>query len=138
MDDSIACWRKSSHSSANGGQCIEVGTIEAGRVAGIRDSKSPECGHLAVTPRTFSALLRAIKRGELGLTQVQLLRRRMLPARRRNHRATRLDTLRCRAAIGQALREGPRNGIAAAHHSPDEGRRHIGMTLTLKGPARPK
>jgi hypothetical protein len=65
VDDTITCWRKSSHSSANGGQCIEVGTTGAGRVAAIRDSKSPERGHLAVTPATFAALLKAIKSAEL-------------------------------------------------------------------------
>ena len=75
MDDTIVCWRKSSHSSANGGQCIEVGTTGAGRVVAIRDSKSPERAHLAVTPTTFSALLKAIKSGKLDWAQVLLLGR---------------------------------------------------------------
>jgi hypothetical protein len=33
----------------------------------IRDSKSPERGHLAVTPALLGAFLGAIKRGELDL-----------------------------------------------------------------------
>lgn len=34
----------------------------------VRDSKSPERGHLAITPETFRALLHAVKRGELDLS----------------------------------------------------------------------
>ncbi|HXL88354.1 MAG TPA: DUF397 domain-containing protein [Streptosporangiaceae bacterium] len=59
-------WRKATMSS-NGGSCVEVGTTAAGRVAAIRDSKSPERGHLAVRPEVFAALLASVKRGELNL-----------------------------------------------------------------------
>jgi hypothetical protein len=40
---------------------VEVGTA-AGRAAGIRDSRSPERGHLAVSAETFGALVGAVKR----------------------------------------------------------------------------
>jgi hypothetical protein len=60
-------WRKASRSAGNGGGCVEVGTTAAGRVAGIRDSKSPERGHLAVTPAMLGALLEDVKAGELDL-----------------------------------------------------------------------
>ena len=60
-------WRKARASSSQNG-CVEIGTNVAGRAAGIRDSKSPERGHLAVTTETFGALLTSVKRGELNLT----------------------------------------------------------------------
>jgi hypothetical protein len=53
-------FRKASHSSTNGGQCVEVGT-RPGLVA-VRDSKSPESGLVelpAPTWRTFLSALRA-------------------------------------------------------------------------------
>jgi hypothetical protein len=66
MEDKDLTWRKASKSS-NGGQCVEVGTTAAGTVAGIRDSKSPERGHLAVTSAMLGALLASVKRGELDV-----------------------------------------------------------------------
>ena len=60
-------WRKSKASGSGGGQCVEVGITANGRAVGIRDSKSPERGHLAVTPETFRALLVSIKASQLDL-----------------------------------------------------------------------
>jgi hypothetical protein len=59
-------WRKASASASNG-DCVEIGTTTTGGAAGIRDSKSPERGHLAVTPTVLGELLSAIRRGELVL-----------------------------------------------------------------------
>ena len=59
-------WRKATRSGGQG-NCVEVGTTAGGSVAGIRDSKSPERGHLAVTPAMLGALLASVKRGELDL-----------------------------------------------------------------------
>jgi hypothetical protein len=59
MED-IVTWRKASKSS-NGGECVEIGITAAGRAAGIRDSKSPERGHLAVTAELFAAFLADVK-----------------------------------------------------------------------------
>jgi hypothetical protein len=59
-------WRKAQASAANG-NCVEVGTTTAGGAAGIRDSKSPERGHLAVTPGMLGSLLASVKRGELDI-----------------------------------------------------------------------
>jgi Domain of unknown function (DUF397) len=67
MEDTDLTWRTASRSAANGGGCVAVGTTAAGHVAGIRDSKSPERGHLAVTPAMLGALLAGVKRGELNL-----------------------------------------------------------------------
>jgi hypothetical protein len=63
-DTTDLTWRKASKSS-NGGECVEVGTTAAGHAAGIRDSKSPERGHLAIKPEMFAALLASVKAGEL-------------------------------------------------------------------------
>jgi len=65
MEDTGMTWRKASKSENGGANCVEVGTTDTGHVAGIRDSKSPERGHLAVTPEVFRALVARIKRGEL-------------------------------------------------------------------------
>jgi hypothetical protein len=62
----IVNWRKA-RASASNGDCVEIGTTAAGRAAGIRDSKSPERGHLVVTPEVLGALLGAVKRGGLDL-----------------------------------------------------------------------
>ncbi|TNY35916.1 DUF397 domain-containing protein [Thermomonospora catenispora] len=55
-------WRKSSHSGNTGGNCVEVARPEAN--VGLRDSKSPDAGHLAVSNKAFAALLARIKRSE--------------------------------------------------------------------------
>jgi hypothetical protein len=67
MDATNLTWRKASRSSNGGASCVEVGTTPAGQVAGIRDSKSPERGHLAVTPGMLGALLTSVKAGRLDL-----------------------------------------------------------------------
>jgi hypothetical protein len=59
-------WVKASRSAAQG-DCVEVGTTSAGGAAGIRDSKSPERGHLAVTPDKLRTLLADLKAGRLDL-----------------------------------------------------------------------
>jgi len=63
MDLTTADWRKSSYSSGNGGQCVEVATNLLGVVA-IQDSKNPGPA-LLIEPGTFAAFTRAIKNGEL-------------------------------------------------------------------------
>jgi uncharacterized protein DUF397 len=55
-------WRKSSRSSANGGACIEVARLPD--VVGIRDSKNPSAGYLAVSARAFGSLLDEIRMGQ--------------------------------------------------------------------------
>ncbi|MFD0856580.1 DUF397 domain-containing protein [Actinomadura adrarensis] len=47
-----ATWRKSSHSTDNGGDCVELAAAAPGIVA-IRDSKNPEGPVLLVTPATL-------------------------------------------------------------------------------------
>jgi hypothetical protein len=52
-------WRKSSYSSSNGGDCVEVGT-NAHTIA-VRDSKSPYGATLAFTPGKWLAFTRRMK-----------------------------------------------------------------------------
>lgn len=67
MEDAGLKWRKSSR-SGNGGNCVELAFGPDGRATGmVRDSKSPERGHLTVTMDAFAAFLVSVKRGELDL-----------------------------------------------------------------------
>jgi hypothetical protein len=59
-------WRKARLSGAENG-CVEIGTTADGGAAGIRDSKSPERGHLAVTAKVFTAFLADVKAGKRDL-----------------------------------------------------------------------
>jgi hypothetical protein len=49
-----AQWRKSSRSSGGESNCVEVAL---GPVVGVRDTKDRAAGHLALTPRSWSAFL---------------------------------------------------------------------------------
>jgi Domain of unknown function (DUF397) len=62
MDLTTAIWRKSSYSSANGGQCVEIALNLPGVVA-VQDSKNPGPA-LVVGPASFVALTEAIKAGD--------------------------------------------------------------------------
>ncbi|WP_078603251.1 DUF397 domain-containing protein [Streptomyces sp. NRRL S-455] len=48
-------WRKSSYSSDQGGQCIEVANTPA--TVAIRDSKNPTGPMLTLEPATFTAFI---------------------------------------------------------------------------------
>ena len=65
MDLTSAAWRKSSYSSANGGQCVEVADGLPGTVA-VRDSQDPAGPALAFTPQQWAAFTAQIKRGGLS------------------------------------------------------------------------
>jgi Domain of unknown function (DUF397) len=54
-------WRKSTYSSTNGGECIEVGA--ARRTVAIRDSKDPSGPALAFTPGRWQEFTRHVKTG---------------------------------------------------------------------------
>lgn len=60
MDLSNALWRKSSRSTNNGGDCVELTSVPGTVV--LRDSKDPEGPQLQVTRDAFAALLSALKR----------------------------------------------------------------------------
>ncbi|GAA1264380.1 DUF397 domain-containing protein [Sphaerisporangium rubeum] len=52
-------WKKSSYSSANGGDCVEIATLPTDVV--IRDSKAPSIGHLVVPAVEFGAFITALR-----------------------------------------------------------------------------
>lgn len=60
MDLNGVRWRKSSHSSSNEGNCVEVARLADGRVA-IRDSKRPEQSPIVVGVGDFAAFIHALK-----------------------------------------------------------------------------
>jgi len=62
VDLTSAAWRKSSYSSANGGQCVEVAASLPGTVA-VRDSQDPAGPALAFTPQQWAAFTARIKHG---------------------------------------------------------------------------
>ena len=63
MDLTGALWRKSSRSSGNGGQCVEVALNVPGIVA-VRDSKNPDGTALVFTEGEWSAFISGVRAGE--------------------------------------------------------------------------
>ena len=53
-------WKKSSYSSASGGNCVEVAALADGGRA-IRDSKAPDAGLLVLTPAQWHTLRQAMR-----------------------------------------------------------------------------
>jgi hypothetical protein len=60
MDLTSAIWRKSSYTTSNGGNCVELASVP-GTVA-VRDSKDPDGPVLVVDRRAFAEFLTHIKR----------------------------------------------------------------------------
>jgi hypothetical protein len=58
-------WRKSSHSGAQQGDCVEVAALPG--AVGLRDSKNPAAGHLTLAAEAFEALLIEIRAGRHSL-----------------------------------------------------------------------
>ena len=65
-DVTRAVWRKSSYSSGNGGQCVEVARNLPGLVA-VRDSKNPEGPALVFTPQEWRLFLDCVRADEFSL-----------------------------------------------------------------------
>jgi hypothetical protein len=61
MELNGARWRKSSRSSGNGGNCVEVADNLPGVVA-VRDSKDPAGPALAFTPTAWRAFVTGVAR----------------------------------------------------------------------------
>ncbi|GGL07346.1 DUF397 domain-containing protein [Planomonospora parontospora] len=66
MDLSAAVWRKSSRSSGNGGQCVEVADNLPSVVA-VRDSKDPDGPKLLFTPAEWRTFVVGVRAGEFDL-----------------------------------------------------------------------
>jgi len=65
VDLTGAQWRKSSYSSGNGGQCVEVARNLPGVVA-VRDSKDPDGPALVFTADQWRAFISGARAGEFG------------------------------------------------------------------------
>ncbi|MCP2261827.1 protein of unknown function (DUF397) [Streptoalloteichus tenebrarius] len=63
----VTRWRKSSRSSGQNGQCVEVAGKLVG-VAAVRDSKNPTGPALVFAPAAFAAFVGAVKEGRLDLS----------------------------------------------------------------------
>lgn len=55
----MAEWRKSSRSTAQGGDCVELAALDG--AIGVRDSKNIDGGNLSLSPERFRALIHRIK-----------------------------------------------------------------------------
>jgi hypothetical protein len=61
-------WRKTSHSGGggtDGQECVELAHLTEG--IGIRDSKAPDAGHLALPATSFTQLIQRVKQGHLDI-----------------------------------------------------------------------
>jgi len=56
-----ACWRKSTRSGSNGGECVEVADNLPGIVA-VRDSKDPHGAALTFAPAAWTSFVRSARR----------------------------------------------------------------------------
>jgi Domain of unknown function (DUF397) len=59
-----AVWRKSSRSSGQGGNCVEVAFV--GDLTAMRDSKNPAAGALLVSEASWQRFLDTAKRGKFA------------------------------------------------------------------------
>jgi len=64
--EAAAVWRTSSHSTGSGGDCVAVASRPAGTVA-VRDSKDRGGPELAVSDREWSRFVQGVKQGEFDL-----------------------------------------------------------------------
>ncbi|RFU40846.1 DUF397 domain-containing protein [Actinomadura logoneensis] len=60
-ESSILTWRKSTHSTPNGSDCVEVAALI--RTTFVRDSKDPGGPNLSVSSTDWRAFMTAIKEG---------------------------------------------------------------------------
>ncbi|MBO2455675.1 DUF397 domain-containing protein [Actinomadura barringtoniae] len=62
----MTTWRKSSHSASSGQEdCVELARLAP--AIGVRDSKAPGAGHLALSVESLADLVARVKRNELDL-----------------------------------------------------------------------
>jgi hypothetical protein len=66
MDLTRAVWRKSSYSSGNGGNCVEIAHNLPGVVA-VRDSKDPDGPALTLTRAEWQRFAAGVRTGSFDL-----------------------------------------------------------------------
>lgn len=59
-------WKRSSYSSSNGQNCVEVGNLP--RAVAVRDSKDPNGPALVITPADWQSFTASVKAGAFDLT----------------------------------------------------------------------
>ncbi|WP_433228125.1 DUF397 domain-containing protein [Actinomadura formosensis] len=59
MDPNVSTWRKSSHSTSTGGECVELASTPG--IIAVRDSKDPDGPKLIVKRDEFAALMTTLK-----------------------------------------------------------------------------
>lgn len=59
MTTTRPAWRKSTKSTTQGGECVEVAALT--NAIGLRDSKNPQVGYLALSRESFATLVRRLK-----------------------------------------------------------------------------
>lgn len=59
-------WRKSTRSSPNNGNCVEVGFADNGAVTGVRDTKDRSYGTVSVSADAWTAFLVNVKADKLN------------------------------------------------------------------------
>jgi Domain of unknown function (DUF397) len=72
MDLNGAAWRTSTYSGGNGGQCVQVTTVQIrhgqpGRICAVRDSKNLRGPVLAFSPQQWHRFITAVKTGKPDL-----------------------------------------------------------------------
>jgi hypothetical protein len=67
MDLTGANWHKSSHSSGNGGACVEVAVLPGAAVIAVRDSKNPHGPALLFSRAEWHAFTAGACDGEFDL-----------------------------------------------------------------------
>lgn len=65
MDQQFGRWRKSARSGAPNDDCVEVAPATGARLVGVRDSKDPEGGVLALDPASWLGLLGRVRTGRI-------------------------------------------------------------------------
>ncbi len=65
LRDDQLCWRKSTHSNGNGGNCVEVADLPDGGRA-VRDSKDRSGPILTFTAAEWTAFIAGARDGEFG------------------------------------------------------------------------
>ncbi|WP_207928790.1 DUF397 domain-containing protein [Actinomadura sp. 6K520] len=59
MEASKTVWRKATHSTSTGGECVELAALPEG--VGIRDSKNPDGPKLLLGRDEFATLVHVLK-----------------------------------------------------------------------------
>ncbi|GAA2091839.1 DUF397 domain-containing protein [Actinomadura alba] len=65
-DVSAVQWRKSSHSGGDGGQCVEVASLDP--AIAVQDSKNPGGAKLTFDAASWRAFVHRVKASEYDLT----------------------------------------------------------------------